>query len=118
MLNIMKMLAKTLTALAGLTYTNFESVYQDYCKVERKGNVVNVYGISSGGWNITAGTYVSLTTLPTWARPSRVVVDTVEAYGSATADISIQINPSGIVQLYCPQGSSWWRYNVTYLVGG
>ena len=116
MLDVKKLTTKILDTLEELSYTNFENAYLDYCKVKRVGNVVNVWGISTGGFNVPAGSYKALTTLPTWARPDHEVVDTVEAFGSASTEISIQIRTDGIVNLYCTTTASWWRYNVTYII--
>ena len=117
-LDLKAWISKVTTLLQSLSYTNSETVYLDYCKVKRVGNVVNVWGQSTGGWSTTAGQYRALTTLPTWARPSHEVVDTVEAYGNQQYQISIQITTSGTVNFYCGDATSWWRYNVTYIVGG
>ena len=116
MIDVKAWINKVTTLLQSLSYTNSDSAYLDYCKVRRVGNVVNIWGQSAGGWSTTAGQYKALTTLPTWARPDHEVVDTVEAFGSSTP-ISIQIQTNGIVNLYCANSTSWWRYNVTYLLG-
>ena len=116
-LDLKEWINKVATLLQSLSYTNSDNTYLDYCKVKRVGNVVNVWGRSTGGYNVPAGTYKALTTLPTWARPSHEVVDTVEAFGNASTEISIQITTGGIVNLYSTAAASWWRYNVTYVIG-
>lgn len=118
MLDLKKLLAKALTTLKGLAYTNDSTVYQNYCKARRVGRVVNLWGVSDGTYNIPAGSYTSLTTLPTQFRPDHNVTDVVEPYGDGTNQVTIHIRPDGIVQLFSPQGTTWWRYNVTYIVGG
>lgn len=117
MLDVKKTLARLLNSLEGLLYSSDDTIYLNYCKARRRGNVVNIWGESSGGWNIPASSYASLTTLPEQFRPDRVVYDCVEAYGGSS-DISIAIQPNGLVQLYCPNSIAWWRYNVTFIVGG
>lgn len=112
---VKKLITKVMNSLVGLLYSSDDTVYLDYCKARRRGNVVNIWGESSGGWNIPASSYASLTTLPEQFRPDRVVYDCVEAYGG-TSHISIIIQPNGLVQLYCPNSIAWWRYNVTYII--
>jgi len=116
-LDVKKLLAKVMNSLNGLLYSSDSTVYLDYCKARRRGNVVNIWGESSGGWNIPASSYASLTTLPKQYRPDHNVYDCVEAYGGPS-DISIVIQPDGLVKFYCPNSAAWWRYNVTYIVGG
>lgn len=117
MLDVKKTLARLLNSLESLLYSSDSTVYLDYCKARRRGNVVNIWGVSNGGWNIPASSYANLTTLPEQYRPDHNVYDCVEAYGG-TSHISIVIQPNGLVQLYCPNSIAWWRYNVTYIVGG
>lgn len=116
MFDLKKWIAKASETLQALAYTNSQTVYGDYCKVERVGRIVNVVGQSTD-WSIPQRQYRSLATLPTWARPTNNIVATVEAYGGQNF-ISIMITPNGLVQLYSTGATSYWRYNVTYIVGG
>ena len=111
------LLSKILNSLSSALYYSEATVYGNYCKVRRTGNVVNLWGVSDGGWNIPSGSYVNLTTLPEQFRPDHNVNTVADAYGGSQ-HITIGINSNGIVNFYSTGSTAWWRYNVTYIVGG
>ena len=89
------------------------AVYGEYCRVKRIGNVVEIWGTAS---DYSIGrSYTDLTTLPQWCRPSHVVHGTGNSVGGNN-EVLVHVTTGGIVQLYASATTTYWEYDITYLV--
>ena len=89
------------------------TVYGDYCKAKRIGNVVEIWGTAS---DYSIGrSYKDLTTLPPAFRPSHYIHGTGNSVGGNT-EVLVHITTAGAVQLYASADTTFWEYDITYLV--
>lgn len=88
-------------------------IYGNYCKAKRIGNVVEIWG-DSNDYSI-GRSYKSLTTLPQAYRPSHYVQGTGNNLGG-NKEVIVHISEAGLVQLYASESTSYWEFDITYLV--
>lgn len=88
-------------------------VYGNYCKAKRIGNVVEIWG-TANDYPIDSS-YKTLTTLPQAYRPSHYVQGTGNSVGG-NKEVLVHISEVGLVQLYASTATSYWEYDITYLV--
>ena len=96
--------------------SGWESIYSNYTRAKRKGNVVTVRGYSAGGGlNLPANTYKDITTLPAKYRPSETIYFTVSAQGGS-AQIIGEVQTNGVIKMYSSQATSYWSFTTSYVV--
>lgn len=101
--------------------TGWENVYyvsdSMYVKARRVGKQVTVVGKSSGYYELPAGEYRDVTTLPEKFRPSVDIQFAKHNQGGAATADSNYVSPDGRVRMYTAEsGNRYWGFSVSYPV--
>lgn len=88
-------------------------LYREYCVVYKRNGIVTITGTSSD-YQIEAGKYVALTTLPEGFRPPTTVYMPVNNLGGTTVLFG-RIESNGIVSLYATEATRYWAYSFSFV---
>lgn len=70
-------------------------------------------GTSTGGWNTTAGGWINLGTLPTYARPSRTIYFHVNGLGGTGVKFG-RISSGGVIEVWSSDKNAYWAFTAVY----
>ena len=70
-------------------------------------------GTSTGGWNTTAGGWINLGTLPTFARPSRTIYFHVNGLGGTGVKFG-RISSGGVIEVWSSDKNAYWAFTAVY----
>ena len=88
-------------------------LYREYCVVYKRNGIVTITG-SSADYQIEAGKYVAITTLPEGYRPPTTMYMSVNNFGGTTT-IFGRIESNGVVSLYATGATSYWAYSFSFV---
>ncbi|MCU6697283.1 BppU family phage baseplate upper protein [Laedolimicola ammoniilytica] len=88
-------------------------LYLGYCVVYKRNGIVTIVGDSSD-YQLEAGKYIALTTLPEGYRPPKTMYIPVNNLGGTTA-IFGRVESNGIISLYATGVTSYWAYSFSFV---
>ena len=88
-------------------------LYREYCVVYKRNGIVTITGTSTD-YQIEAGKYVALTTLPEGYRPPTTMYMPVNNLGGTTVLFG-RVESDGIVSLYATGATSYWAYSFSFV---
>lgn len=88
-------------------------LYLGYCVVYKRNGIVTIVGESSD-YQLEAGKYIALTTLPEGYRPPKTMYIPVNNLGGTTT-IFGRVESNGIISLYATGVTSYWAYSFSFV---
>ena len=88
-------------------------LYLGYCVVYKRNGIVTIVGDSSD-YQLEAGKYIALTTLPEGYRPPKTMYIPVNNLGGTTT-IFGRVESNGIISLYATEVTSYWAYSFSFV---
>ena len=88
-------------------------LYLGYCVVYKRNGIVTIVGDSSD-YQLEAGKYIALTTLPEGYRPPKTMYIPVNNLGGTTT-IFGRVESNGIISLYATGVTSYWAYSFSFV---
>lgn len=88
-------------------------LYLGYCAVYKRNGIVTITGTSTD-YQIEAGKYVNLTTLPEGYRPPKTMYMPVNNLGGKTV-IFGRVESNGVVSLYATEATRYWAYSFSFV---
>lgn len=70
-------------------------------------------GTSTGGWNTTAGGWINLGILPTYARSSRTIYFHVNGLGGTGVKFG-RISSGGVIEVWSSDKNAYWAFTAVY----
>lgn len=105
--------AKAISAVNANNDIKSIQLYREYCIVYKRNGIVTITGTSTD-YQIEAGKYVALTTLPEGYRPPTTMYMPVNNLGG-TAVLFGRVESDGIVSLYATGATSYWAYSFSFV---
>lgn len=88
-------------------------LYLGYCVVYKRNGIVTIVGNSSD-YQLEAGKYIALTTLPEGYRPPKTMYMPVNNLGGTTVLFG-RIESNGIISLYATEATVYWAYSFSFV---
>lgn len=84
-----------------------------YVSHREKYGYCTVIGTSMGGWSTSANGWITLGTLPDYARPSTTIYFHVNGLGGTGAKFG-RISSGGVIEIWSSDANSYWAFTTVY----